>query len=120
MSDSQLQANKRAQAAERKRKSRANRKRNGIDEIRIELAQVDVERMDYARVTRAIGTGEPYSRTEYIARLIREDAARLKEQISEAKCERCTNPLPEGCAGVCRGESACFHFMFNKGLRLKT
>lgn len=98
-------------ATKRQQKRRARLKATKAKEVSFETTEAMYAVLQASMATRS-GAGEPYSVTEYMNALVREDAARLKGQIADAKaypCRQCGKVLPEGCKGAFKGELACLH-----------
>lgn len=98
-------------ATRRQQKRRARLKATKAKEVSFETTEAMYEVLQRSMAVRS-GTGEPYSITEYMNALVREDAARLEGQIADAKaypCRQCGKVLPEGCGGAFKGELACLH-----------
>ena len=98
-------------ATKRQQKRRARLKATKAKEVSFETTEAMYAVLQASMVTRA-GAGEPYTVTEYMNALVREDAARLKGQIADAQafpCRQCGKFLPEGCKGAFKGELACLH-----------
>lgn len=96
---------------QRQQKRRALLKEQDIKEVTAKLGPVERAMLDESRAIRG-GVDGPYEVEEYIAALVREDAARLKGQIAEAQrypCKQCGKTLPVGCGGAFKGELACLH-----------
>ncbi|KYO58422.1 hypothetical protein [Vibrio parahaemolyticus] len=112
---------KREAARERKRRQRQREKELDIQEVRLKLSKVDRERLETMCKARAV-TGEPYDMDEYITLLIDRDWQKLQQQLKELNgqcCGKCKDPLPGGCNGLFKGDSACYHTWPNwKDLRL--
>ncbi|WP_323992837.1 hypothetical protein [Aeromonas dhakensis] len=97
-------------ATKRKQEQRQRRAALGIKRVEVALSERERQQLDHLRIARA-GAGEPYSADEYISTLIRRDWERWLEQEAELKqqtCQNCDSPLPQGCGGTFKGESACW------------
>lgn len=95
----------------RQQKRRALLKVQDIKEVTAKLGPAERAMLDKSRTIRG-GLDGPYDVEEYIAALVREDAARLEGQIADAQrypCRQCGKVLPEGCGGAFKGELACLH-----------
>ncbi|NNB08748.1 hypothetical protein HBN83_22885 [Pseudomonas fragi] len=95
----------------RQQRRRERLKEQDIKEVTAKLGPVERAMLDESRAIRG-GVDGPYEVEEYIAALVREDAARLKGQIAEAQrypCKQCGKTLPVGCGGAFKGELACLH-----------
>ena len=98
-------------ATKRQQRRRARLKASKVKELTFETTEATFAELQASMATRA-GLGEPYTVTEYMNALVREDAARLKGQIADAQqypCRQCGKTLPEGCKGAFKGELACLH-----------
>ncbi|QBH95485.1 hypothetical protein EKN56_03125 [Limnobaculum zhutongyuii] len=107
------------QAAARKRRHR-ERQRQAFGQNRVELVLSTREKVMLQEGCRLrnIG-GEPYSITEYISLLIICDYERLHKQLATlGRCPNCDSTLPEGCGGVFKGDSQCFHTRNFRALNL--
>lgn len=97
-------------ATKRKQEQRQRRAALGIKRVEVALSERERQQLDTLRIARA-GAGEPYSADEYISTLIRRDWERWLEQEATLKqriCPNCDSPLPQGCGGTFKGESACW------------
>ncbi|MNE68444.1 hypothetical protein D3C80_1641080 [compost metagenome] len=86
----------------------------------VALSERERQQLDHLRIARA-GSGEPYSADEYISTLIRRDWERWLEQeaaLNATICPHCDSPLPSGCGGTYKGESACWLTAWNKTISL--
>lgn len=72
----------RAEAAERKRKSRERRAKFNIKRIEVGLSESERETLSMLCQVRAGEGKEPYSVDEYISTLIRRDKERLEQQLA--------------------------------------
>lgn len=106
-----------------KARKEAQRKRDkglGIKRVEVRLSIREREQLDALRAARA-GADEPYSADEYISTLIRRDWERWVLQEDNLKmqvCKHCNHPLPVGCNGAFKGESACWKTAGDKTLAL--
>lgn len=97
--------------AQRQKTRRDKLAASGIKEVTAELDASTFAELENSRKVRG-GTSGPYSAKDYLAALVREDAARLRGQIADAQrypCRQCGKTLPEGCGGAFKGELACLH-----------
>ena len=104
-------ANEKKAGTKRQQRRRERLKEQDIKEVTAKLGPVERAMLDESRAIRG-GVDGPYEVEEYIASLVREDAARLKGQIAEAQrypCKQCGKTLPVGCGGAFKGELACLH-----------
>lgn len=106
----------------RQQRRRERLKEQGIKEVTAKLGPGLLALLDESRAIRG-GVDGPYDVEEYIAALVREDAARLKGQIADAQrypCGQCGKTLPAGCGGAFKGELACLHTPAAWKLRIPT
>lgn len=80
---------KRLDAAERKRKSRARRAKFNIKRVEVVLSESERETLTMLCQVRAGEGKEPYSVDEYISTLIRRDKERLAQQLSDPSTAGC-------------------------------
>ncbi|EOI3492375.1 hypothetical protein ACN5L9_001613 [Cronobacter sakazakii] len=99
-------------AAERKAAQRARQAAAGGRKLELVLDQQELDMVARNCAARRPGK-EPYELNEYITMLIRQDNARLQEQIAEmrvrqcGKCGKCGDALPvDSCP--CQGDSQCW------------
>lgn len=93
----------------RKQEQRAREKAAGVVELELKFSTYERAELDEGRTGRG-SQGEPYTATEYIKTLIRNDVARLRNEqgkLAGRICKNCTKPLPRGCGGVWAGEQSC-------------
>lgn len=113
---------KRAQVNKRKVAQRQRDKSLDLQEVRIVLSATERANLDRLCSVRAGSDAEPYTRAEYLKVRIVADIRQLDQQLAELEqqgpCLKCKSPLPGGCDGLFKGESACFHHQSNKGLGL--
>lgn len=103
---------------ERKQKSRAAAKAAGIVRVEVSLGINESNRLDELCKIRG-GVRGPYSVDEYLTLLIHRDWQRLQQQLAElGTCSHCTDSLPEGCKGLFKGASSCWHTTEAKALEL--
>ncbi|WP_102394935.1 hypothetical protein [Enterovibrio norvegicus] len=113
--DRRRKANQRA-----REKAAANAKANqfGAENVTLTFTHADRERLDDMRQKRAVA-GEPYTREEYIAELIQQDAERYQAQVAALGCcGKCKSPLPAGCGDTFRGDGECWRTWQHKELML--
>lgn len=95
--------------AQRKRDQREREKAAGVEVF--ELKMGPTERAMLAEGQAARGSkGVPYTATEYLLTLIRNDNRLLKNQLGKLAgriCKNCQKPLPRGCGGTWGRESRC-------------
>jgi len=96
-------------AAERKAAQRARQAAAGGKKLELALDSQEVEMLAHNCAARR-PSREPYELNEYIALLIRKDAAELAQQIkvlAHQRCGKCKEQLPvQSCP--CQGEAACW------------
>lgn len=80
---------KRLDAAERKRKSRARRAKFNIKRVEVGLSESERETLAMLCQVRAGEGKEPYSVDEYISTLIRRDKERLAQQLADPSTAGC-------------------------------
>ena len=106
----------------RQQRRRERLREQDIKEVTAKLGPVERAMLDESRIIRG-GIDGPYDVEEYIAALVREDAARLKGQIADSQrypCNQCGKTLPAGCGGAFKGELACLHTPAAWRLRIPT
>jgi hypothetical protein len=95
--------------AKRKRDQREREKAAGVDVIELKFSPAERAEMDEGRTGRG-SQGIPYTATEYIKTLIRNDVMRLRndrEKLDGRICKNCQKPLPRGCGGTWGREALC-------------
>lgn len=112
---------KRKQANKRKAAQRARELELDIKEVRLMLSAQERANLDELCQVRA-GSGEPYTRAEYLKMLLVNDNRKLRAQQAELEkagpCPRCNSPLPGGCGGLFKGEAVCWFYPGKKRLEL--
>jgi hypothetical protein len=103
--------------AAKKQAQRKREKELGVVNVNIKLSAKDNEQLSELCNVRG-GVRGPYDKDEYIATLIRRDAEKLENDLFELKCDGCTLKLPDGCGGVCKGQSDCYHTLSYRKLML--
>ena len=96
-------------ASERKAAQRARQAAAGEQKLELVLDAQEVTMLAQNCAARRPGR-EPYEMNEYIALLIRKDAADLAKQLEELgdkKCLKCMESLPINSC-VCAGDAACW------------
>lgn len=96
-------------AAERKAAQRVRQAASGDKKLELTLDKQEVEMLAQNCAARRPGR-EPYELNEYIAMLIRKDAAELEKQLealAQRQCRKCGDRLPVN-ACPCQGESSCW------------
>lgn len=105
--------------AERKAAQRARQAAAGGKKLELTLDGQELEMIAQNCAARRPGR-EPYELNEYIALLIRKDAAELAQQIKalgHQQCGKCKEQLPvQSCP--CQGEAACWATSGWHGLKL--
>lgn len=95
--------------AERKAAQRARQAAAGGKKMELALDSQELEMLAYNCAARRPGR-EPYELNEYIALLIRKDAAELAQQLNtlaHQQCGKCKERRPvQSCP--CQGEAACW------------
>lgn len=95
--------------AKRKREQREREKADGVEVFELKLGPA--ERAMLAEGQRGRGSkGVPYTATEYLKTLIRNDNRLLQQQLEKLAgriCRNCQKPLPRGCGGTWGRESRC-------------
>ncbi|MGC1125696.1 hypothetical protein [Pantoea agglomerans] len=95
--------------AERKAAQRARQAAAGGKKLELALDSQELEMLAQNCAARRPGR-EPYELNEYIALLIRKDAAELAKQLetlAQQQCGKCGDQLPvQSCP--CQGEAACW------------
>ena len=95
--------------AVRKREQREREKAAGVEVF--ELKMGSAERAMLAEGQAARGSqGIPYTATEYLLTLLRNDNRLLEKQrgkLDGRMCKNCQKPLPRGCGGTWARESRC-------------
>lgn len=95
--------------AKRKRDQREREKADGVEVIEVKLGVA--ERAMLVEGQRLRGSkGKPYTATEYISTLIRNDNRLLDAQVAKLAgrtCKNCQKLLPRGCGGVWAREQRC-------------
>ena len=95
--------------AQRKREQREREKAAGVEVF--ELKMGPTERAMLAEGQAARGSqGIPYTATEYLLTLLRNDNRLLEKQrgkLDGRRCKNCQKPLPRGCGGTWARESRC-------------
>ncbi|HCM9427153.1 TPA: hypothetical protein N5N51_002101 [Enterobacter hormaechei subsp. xiangfangensis] len=96
-------------AAERKKAQRARQSKAGNRKLELQLDTQEVEMLERNRADRRPDRA-PYDMSEYIALLIRQDDARMRnriKRISTSKCSKCGDAPPvKSC--IMSGDSQCW------------
>ncbi len=104
--------------AQKKAAQRDREKSLGIVTLGVKLSATENEQIERACKIRG-GVRGPYDKDEYIATLIRRDMSLLESQLLQiGECKGCKISLPDGCGGVCKGQSGCFHHLEYRDLML--
>lgn len=96
-------------AAGRKAEQREREKAGGVEVFELKMSAGDRALLAEGQTARG-SQGEPYTATEYILTLIRNDNQLLKKQRGKLEgrvCNNCQKPLPRGCGGTWARESRC-------------
>ncbi|HAT8009616.1 TPA: hypothetical protein ACHWKL_003623 [Providencia stuartii] len=95
-------------AKERKRRQRANQRKDGLNRMEITLTNLEKEALEYLCIHRNPGR-EPYDRNELISLLLLCDLERLKRQHAKlGACQHCNEQVPNHCNGLFKGQSNCW------------
>lgn len=99
----------REKARLRKQRSREKQSREqGLHRVELTLSSQEMAALERGRFHRNPGR-QPYSRNEYIALLLINDAAALHEQeLATPACGKCGAKPPDNCKGSFKGESTCW------------
>lgn len=96
-------------ATERKKAQRARQAQAGNRKLELQLDSQEIEMLERNCADRRPGRA-PYDMTEYVALLIRQDDARMRnriKRISTSKCTKCGDTLPvKNC--IMSGDSQCW------------
>ena len=96
-------------AAERKKAQRARQAKSGNRKLELQLDAQEIEILERNCAARRPGRAS-YDMGEYIALLIRQDDARMRnriKRISASKCSKCSDSLPvKSC--IMSGDSQCW------------
>jgi len=95
--------------AQRKREQREREKAAGVEVLELKFSPYERAELDERRAGRG-SQGEPYTTTEYIKTLIRNDVKRLRHEqgkLAGRLCKNCQKELPRGCGGTWGRESRC-------------
>jgi len=104
--------------AEKKAAQRQRERDLGVVTLGVKLSAKENEQIETACKIRG-GVRGPYDKDEYIATLIRRDVSMLEKQLAMiGECKGCKIDLPEGCDGICKGQSDCFHHLEYRDLML--
>lgn len=104
--------------AQKKQAQRDREKSLGVVTLGVKLSATENEQIERACKVRG-GVRGPYDKDEYIATLIRRDMSMLESQLLQiGECKGCKIDLPDGCGGVCKGQSDCFHNLEYRDLML--
>lgn len=104
--------------AQKKAAQRQREKDLGVVTLGVKLSATENEQIETACKIRG-GVRGPYDKDEYIATLIRRDLSMLESQLLQiGECKGCKIDLPDGCGGVCKGQSDCFHHLEYRDLML--
>lgn len=95
--------------AVRKREQREREKAAGVVELELKMGPSEQAMLAEGRVRRG-SKGVPYTATEYLLTLLRNDNRLLEKQLGKLEgrtCKNCQKALPRGCGGTWAGESRC-------------
>jgi hypothetical protein len=95
--------------AQRKREQREREKAAGVEVFELKMGPAEQAMLAEGRVLRG-SKGVPYTATEYILTLLRNDNRLLEKQRGKLEgrtCKNCQKQLPRGCGGTWAGESRC-------------
>lgn len=96
-------------ATQRKKAQRERQAKLEIKVVEVKLSKAERQTLAQNCQVRG-GVSGPYGADEYISTLIRRDNERLQQQLAELGCcGKCGSPLPGGCDGLFKGDSACWH-----------
>ena len=95
--------------AQRKRDQREREKEAGVVVFELKMSAVEDAMLAEGRKARG-SQGKPYTATEYLLTLLRNDNRLLQSQLEKLDgriCKNCQKPLPRGCGGTWGKESRC-------------
>mgnify|MGYP003603358538 CR=1 FL=1 len=95
--------------AKRKREQREREKEAGVEVFELKMGPAEQLMLAEGRVRRG-SKGVPYTATEYLLTLLRNDNRLLEKQRGKLDgriCKNCDKPLPRGCGGTWARESRC-------------
>lgn len=95
--------------AQRKREQREREKEAGVEVLELKMGPAERLMLAEGRVGRG-SKGIPYTATEYLLTLLRNDNRLLEKQRGKLDgriCKNCEKPLPRGCGGTWARESRC-------------
>lgn len=95
--------------AQRKREQREREKAAGVEAFELKLGPAEQAMLAEGRKARG-SQGKPYTATEYLSTLLRNDNRLLQDQLGKLAgrtCKNCQKLLPRGCGGVWGRESRC-------------
>lgn len=95
--------------AKRKRDQREREKAEGVEVFELKMGPADRAMLIEGQRLRG-SKGIPYTATEYLLTLIRNDNRLLQQQVGRLAgriCKNCQKPLPRGCGGTWARESRC-------------
>lgn len=97
-----------SQAAARKRRQRANQRKDGLHRMEFTFTDLEKEALDYLCVNRNPGR-EPYDRNELVSLLLLCNLEHLKRQQAKlGMCPHCKEQMPNHCKGLFIGQSNCW------------
>lgn len=95
--------------AQRKREQREREKVAGVEVFELKMGPAERAMLAEGQVARG-SKGIPYTATEYLLTLLRNDNRLLAKQrgkLDGRTCKNCQKALPRGCGGTWAGESRC-------------
>lgn len=95
--------------ARRKREQRDREKEAGVAVFELKLSPYEQDELDEGRTGRG-SQGIPYTTTEYLKTLVRNDVRRLRHEqgkLAGRICKNCQKALPRGCGGTWGREARC-------------
>lgn len=93
----------------RKREQREREKAAGVEVFELKMGPAERAMLAEGQAVRG-SKGIPYTATEYLLTLLRNDNRLLEKQRGKLEgrmCKNCQKPLPRGCGGTWAGESRC-------------
>jgi hypothetical protein len=93
----------------RKREQREREKAAGVEVFELKIGPAERAMLAEGQAARG-SKGIPYTATEYLLTLLRNDNRLLEKQrgkLDGRMCKNCQKPLPRGCGGTWARESRC-------------
>lgn len=107
-------------AKERKRRQRANQRKDGLHCMEFTFTDLEKDALDYLCIHRNPGR-EPYDRNELVSLLLLCNLDQLKQQYTElGTCQHCNEQIPNHCDGLFKGQSNCWLTRDARQLNLPT